>query len=340
MRGARLTRTLMPKVSIIVPCYNEQRFIGATLDAIYNQTFPRADMEVVIADSHSTDATREVIEDFRRSHPDLRLTLVDNDARAIPAALNRALAAARGAIIVRMDAHSTPYPDYVEHCVRALEEGRGDNVGGVWEIRPGGRGWVAESIAAAAAHPLGAGDAGYRLNAAAGPKDTVPFGAFRRSLVERIGGYDESLLANEDYELNARVRASGGVVWLDPSIRSVYHARASLGALARQYARYGYWKWQMLKRYPSTLRWRQALPPLFIASILLLAALSFFDLARITLFLELGIYLSVLLAAGVLASARRRDLSLALGLPLALLVMHVAWGGGFLWSLLTSSWKR
>ncbi len=330
----------MPKLSIIIPCYNEQRFIGATLSAIYAQTFPRADMEVVIADSHSTDATRDVIEDFRRNHPDLSLTLVDNDTRAIPSALNRALAAAQGGIIVRMDAHSTPYPDYVEHCVRALEEGRGDNVGGVWEIRPGGRGWIAESIAAAAAHPLGAGDAGYRLNAAAGPQDTVPFGAFRRSLVERIGGYDESLLSNEDYEFNARVRASGGVVWLDPSIRSVYHARASLGALARQYGRYGYWKWQMLKRYPSTLRWRQALPPLFVASVLALAVLAFFDIARSVLFLELGVYLCVLLAAGILAATRRRNPSLVLGLPLALLVMHVAWGGGFLWSLLTSFRKQ
>lgn len=330
----------MPKVSIIIPCYNEQRFIGATLEAICAQTFTRADMEVVIADSRSTDATREVIADFHRNHPDLNLTLVDNDARSIPSALNRGLAAARGEIIVRMDAHSTPYPDYVERCVRALEEGRGDNVGGVWEIRPGGRGWMAESIAAAAAHPLGAGDAGYRLNAAPGPQDTVPFGAFRRSLVERIGGYDESLLSNEDYEFNARVRAAGGVVWLDPSVRSVYHARASLGALARQYGRYGYWKWQMLKRYPSTLRWRQALPPLFVASVLVLALFSFFDLARITLFLELGIYLSVLLAAGILTSVRWRKLFLVLGLPLALLVMHMAWGGGFLWSLLTSFRKQ
>ncbi len=326
----------MPKVSIIIPCYNEQRFIGAVLEAIYTQTFPRAEMEVVIADSHSTDSTRSVIGDFHRNHPDLNLALVENDARAIPSALNRALAAARGEIIVRMDAHSTPYPDYVENCVRALDEGRGANVGGVWEIRPGGRGWMAESIAAAAAHPLGAGDAGYRLNDAAGPKDTVPFGAFHRSLVERIGGFDESLLTNEDYEFNVRVRASGGVVWLDPSIRSVYYARASLGALARQYWRYGYWKWRMLKRYPSTLRWRQALPPLFVASVLALTAFSLFDIVRVVLLLELGAYLLVLLTAGVMAAARQRKLALALGLPLAIFTMHAAWGGGFLWSLITS----
>jgi glycosyltransferase involved in cell wall biosynthesis len=326
----------MPKVSIIIPCYNEQRFIGAVLEAIYTQTFPRAEMEVVIADSHSTDSTRGVIGDFHRNHPDLNLALVENDARAIPSALNRALAAARGEIIVRMDAHSTPYPDYVENCVRALDEGRGANVGGVWEIRPGGRGWMAESIAAAAAHPLGAGDAGYRLNDAAGPKDTVPFGAFHRSLVERIGGFDESLLTNEDYEFNVRVRASGGVVWLDPSIRSVYYARASLGALARQYWRYGYWKWRMLKRYPSTLRWRQALPPLFVASVLALTAFSLFDIVRVVLLLELGAYLLVLLTAGVIVAARQRKLALALGMPLAILTMHAAWGGGFLWSLITS----
>jgi glycosyltransferase involved in cell wall biosynthesis len=326
----------MPTVSIIIPCYNEAATIFATLEAIYAQTFSRADMEVVIAHADSGDQTLDVIADFQRTHADLTVRVVPVTKRSIPAALNCAIEAARGEIIVRMDGHSTPYPDYVENCVLALNENRGANVGGVWEIRPGAPGWVAEGIAAAAAHPLGAGDAAYRLNPEAGAEDTVPFGAFRKSLVEKIGMFDESLLTNEDYEFNARVRKSGGVVWLDPHIRSVYYARSTFGQLARQYWRYGYWKWRMLRRYPGTLRWRQGLPPVFVASIIILGVLSFWPPARLALTVELLVYLVVLFLAGLGRVFRRGGFHTIFSLPLAFVVMHFSWGGGFLWSMISS----
>lgn len=326
----------MPKVTVIIPCYNEEATIGDTLSAIYHQTFPRADMETVIADSMSTDRTREVIAEFQRAHPDLAVRVVENPARSIPAALNRAIGAARGEIIVRMDAHAKPYPDYVENCVRALEEGRGAVVGGVWEILPGASGWMAEGIAAAAAHPLGAGDAAYRLNPEAGAVDTVPFGAYRKSLIGEIGGFDESLLTNEDYEFNVRVRRAGKTVWLDPRIRSVYFARPTFGALARQYARYGFWKARMLRRYPETLRWRQFLPPVFVAGVIFLLACSFWLPARLLLAGGLLCYAGILVAAGAAASGRRRRPALLFGFPIAVAVIHFSWGGGFLWSMISS----
>jgi len=329
----------MPKVSVIIPCYNEEATIGDTLSAIYGQTFPRAEMEAVISDSMSTDRTRAVIADFQRLHPELAVRVVENTARVIPAALNRAIEAAQGEIIVRMDAHSKPYPDYVENCVRALEEGRGANVGGVWEIQPGAPGWVAAGIAAAAAHPLGAGDAAYRLKPEAGAVDTVPFGAYRKSLVEEIGAFDESLLSNEDYEFNVRVRRAGKTVWLDPRIRSVYFARSDFGALARQYARYGFWKARMLRRYPETLRWRQFIPPVFVASVVLLLTLSFWPPARALLALELLVYVLILFAAGIQQAVKRKQPALALGFPLAIMTIHFSWGGALLWSLISSLWS-
>jgi succinoglycan biosynthesis protein ExoA len=327
----------MPKVTIIIPCYNEEATIGATLAAIHDQTFSRAEMEVVISDSMSDDRTRAMISDFQRSHTDLAVRVVENSARVIPAALNRAIEVARGGIIVRMDAHSKPYPDYVENCVSALNESRGANVGGVWEIRPGAAGWIAEGIAAAAAHPLGVGDAAYRLKPKAGAVDTVPFGAFRKSLIGQVGAFDESLLTNEDYEFNARVRRTGGTVWLDPRIRSIYFARSTLGQLARQYWRYGFWKWRMLRRYPETLRWRQALPPAFVAGVLALALFSFWNPARVLLVLVLMFYFVVLLLAGLILAARRGAPHFILSLPPAIIVMHFSWGGGFLWSMLAST---
>jgi succinoglycan biosynthesis protein ExoA len=328
---------MKPLVSIIVPCYNEQATIRFLLDAILAQTYPREHMEVVLADGLSQDQTRAIAAVFQQENPDLPLHVVDNRQRSIPSGLNLAIREARGEVIIRLDAHSVPIPEYVERCVGALADRRGANVGGVWEIRPGGTGWVPESIALAAAHPLGVGDALYRLAPAPGSVDTVPFGAFRRELIDEIGGFDETLLSNEDYEFNARVRRAGGRVWLDPQIRSIYFARASLLSLAKQYWRYGFWKLRMLLRYPDTLRWRQALPPLFVLSLLGLAILSYWKTgARMALAAELLIYVAVLAAAGLVAAVRGRKPLLAVGLAAAIATMHLAWGSGFLWSLASS----
>jgi succinoglycan biosynthesis protein ExoA len=325
----------MPSVSIIIPCYNEQDTICKLLEAIYAQTFPRADLEVVIADGMSTDRTRAEIAAFSDLHPDLHIAVADNLTHSIPAALNCALKEAQGEIIVRLDAHSMPYPDYIERSVADLDAGLGENVGGIWEIHPGAQTWVAQSIAAAASHPLGVGDALYRHTDTAAQVDTVPFGAYKRELLALVGFFDESLLANEDYEFNARIRKSGGKIWLDPSIRSVYFARPTLATLAKQYTRYGFWKWCMLRRYPETLRWRQGLPPVFVLSLLGGIALAgFLPIFRVLLGAEILIYLITLSAAGLHAALRQKKVHLLIGLPLAIAIMHLAWGAGFLWSMI------
>lgn len=329
-----------PTVSIIVPCYNEEKRIRFLLDAVFAQTYPRALLDLTIADGHSTDCTREAIAVFQREHLDLTIQVVDAPRGNIPAGVNCTMLASKGEIILRLDAHSAPYPDYVENSVAALEAGRGDNVGGVWEIRPGAETWMAKSIAVAAAHPLGVGDALYRHAKEAASVDTVPFGAWRRTLVDKIGGYDESLLSNEDYEFNTRIRQSGGKIWLDPSIRSVYFARSTFGALARQYFRYGFWKFKMLRRYPGTLRWRQALPPVFVASLIVGSLLAFFQpLFSGLVGLELLAYFGLLGLVSLQLGFKRREFFLVFGLPLAIAVMHFAWGGGFLWSILSGRWK-
>jgi succinoglycan biosynthesis protein ExoA len=325
----------MPSVSIIIPCFNEQTTICMLLDAIYAQTFPRANLEVVIADGMSSDGTRGAISAFIDSHSDLAITIVDNPKRHIPAGLNFALKEAHGEFIVRLDAHSMPYPDYIELSIADLEAGLGENVGGVWEIHPSEDTWVASSIATAAAHPLGVGDALYRHAERSAVVDTVPFGAFKRELLALIGFFDETLLTNEDYEFNTRIRKSGGRVWLNPSIRSVYFARATLRELAKQYFRYGFWKWRMLRRYPKTLRWRQGLPPLFVLSLIGLGILgSILPEMWIFLTIEIFIYACAVIAAGILSAFKLKKNYLIIGLPLAIACMHISWGTGFLWSII------
>lgn len=326
---------MQPTVSIIIPCYNEQATIGALLAAIQGQSYPADRLEIVIADGLSEDGTRAEVARFQSDHPSVRAKVVDNHKRTIPSGLNQAIRESSGQILVRLDAHSIPIPEYVERCVQALETGRGANVGGVWQIVPGGKGALAAAIAAAAAHPLGAGDALYRLGGQARAVDTVPFGAFRRELVESVGPFDEDLLTNEDYEFNYRLRRRGNVVWMDPEIRSTYVSRSTLQELARQYRRYGFWKYRMLLKYPESIRWRQALPPLFILVLLGTAvAAAVWPQAAIGLALAVLVYLSALLLAGVDLARRHRNAMIApLAVPV-LATMHFSWGLGFLWSVL------
>lgn len=325
-----------PVVSICIPCYNEEKTIRKVLEALARQTYPLSKMEVVIADGMSKDATREKIDEFRQSGSPLEVRVVDNPKRIIPAALNTAIDAARGEYIIRLDAHSIPHPEYVARSVAGLEQHLGDNVGGIWKIVPHENSWMANSIAAAAAHPLGVGDAKYRYADTPGEADTVPFGAFRKAYFQSLGGFDESLLTNEDYELNTRIRKAGGRLWLDPSIQVQYYSRSTLRDLARQYWRYGYWKVKMLQRYPGSLRWRQALPPLFVLGlVVLLLTAVWLPAARWALAAVVVLYSGALVVSGLDVVLEQRKYSLLLGVPVAIAVMHFSWGSAFLWSFIS-----
>lgn len=328
-----------PTLSVLIPCLNEQATIYGLLDAIGGQGYPLDRLETIVADGGSTDGTRKVIELYKTMYPEHKVVLVDNPARIIPAALNRAIEASTGEILMRLDGHSRPSPGYLDTCVQLVLEGRGDMVGGVWHIQPGNDSWQARSIAVAASHPAGVGDAYYRWATSAREVDTLAFWAFSRTWIERVGYFDETLLANEDYDFNSRFRAAGGRIWLDPSISCVYFARATFASLARQYWRYGYWKTKMVLRFPKTLRWRQFLPPsVLMAGLLLLlggflAAWLWSVLAVFT-----GAYALLLVAIGLIEAVRRSDALIALGMPLAIGIMHICWAAAFLWSF--ASGKR
>jgi len=319
------------KVSLIIPCYNEENNIQDLLAALCNQNFLLSELEVIIADGMSTDRTREMIQAFDGW---LNISVIDNPKRTIPSAVNAGLNAATGEYIMRMDAHSQPDPDYVKYCLQALQAGKGDNVGGVIKVKQENQGWIAQSIAVAVTHPLGVGDASYRTGSRAQFVDTVPFGAFHSSLIDKVGGFDESLLSNEDYEFNTRIRKMGGKIWLDPKIITSYIPRSTVKDLAVQYWRYGFWKLRMLLRYPETLRWRQ-LAGLFTLSWIVLGLLSiWFTWARWLLLAEAVIYFGSLVLAGIMSAWGKKAPYLVIGLPIAISTMHFSWGTGFLWSLI------
>lgn len=325
----------MPRVSLIIPCYNEEIRITRLLQCLVDQTYPLEDMEVILADGMSTNRTRALIETFQKQHPLPKINIIDNPQRTIPAALNLAIKASSGKLIVRMDAHTLPAKDYVVLSVQAFDEGKGQDVGGVIDIAPGSDTWIGKAIAVATRHPLGVGDAKYRWAKTAGYADTVAFGTYARKTFDEIGFYDESLLVNEDYELNSRLRAAGGRIWIDPAIRATYYSRPDLSSLASQYFIYGFYKYRMLKRHPGTLRWRQALPPLFVLGILMLLLFAaFWHIAAILLLILVAFYLFVLVAGSLPEVFKQRMPLLLLGIPLAIMTMHFLWGCGFWWSII------
>ena len=328
--------TPLPEISIIIPCYNEERFIAGVLQRLVQQS-SNARYEIVIVDGRSTDATRQAIENFAAENNNLSLRVIDNPARNIPTALNLGIGAARGELIVRMDAHSAPSINYVARCAELLREQKATIVGMPWHIKPGNDSLTARAIALAVSHPLGAGDAKYRFSGTASQfVDTVPFGAFHRSLWEELGGFNEALLANEDYDFNYRTRKNGGKVLLDNQAHSDYFARSSLGELAKQYFRYGLWKARMVKLHPTSIKLRQLIPPLFVLSLPLLAAVSFFfPLIGWLLLAMVSFYLVVVVAGSLQLALREGDLKLALCLPFVFVVIHFCWGAGFLAGLTT-----
>lgn len=322
-----------PEVSIIIPCFNEQATVGILLNAIYQQSFPKEKMEIIVADGISTDNTVDEIVKFRDDNPGIQIRIVENHKRNIPNGLNLAISAASGEFIVRLDAHSVPSKDYIARCVKLLKEGRGDNIGGIWRIQPYRDDWIARSIAVAASHPIAVGDARYRIGGEPQAVDTVPFGSFKKSIFQQIGTFDEKLLANEDYEFNARIRENGGIIWFDPKIASDYFARSDYCALAKQYWRYGYWKFRMLVRYPKTFRWRQ-LAGLFVLSLLVFGILSiWFQIIRLFFFMGVSLYITTLLYFAIKKAITDKEFSLIIGFPIAVGIMHFAWGTAFLWSI-------
>jgi succinoglycan biosynthesis protein ExoA len=262
---------------------------------------------------------------------------LDNPSRAIPAALNLGIEAARGEIIVRMDAHSIPSDNYVRRSVELLNETGAAVVGMPWRISPGAESLTARAISLAVAHPFGIGDAKYRLGGLEGTQvvDTVPFGVFRKSLWRELGGFNEKLLANEDYDFHYRARHRGGRILLDTAGHSQYFARATIVELAAQYARYGRWKARMLKLHPRSVRVRQLVAPAFVSSIIILSAAGvWWRPAWWMLAAVLAAYCALALFFALKLARKGGDLRLMPAVSLAFLVVHCVWGGSFLLGLI------
>ncbi len=324
-----------PPISVVMPVRNEAAFIARSLGAMLAQDYPPDRVEIIVVDGQSDDDTRRIVAGIAARDP--RVRLLDNPRRIIPAALNLGIQAARYPLIARMDGHTIAAPDYLRQCGRAMAESGADCVGGRWEYT--GEGWAGRAIAAAMESRFGVGTSRWRGAAASGEADTVPYGFYRRERLLALGGFDETYLTNEDYELNYRLRAAGGCIVYSPDIRMTYYVRPGLLALGRQYFRYGYWKVRMLGQHPRSLQPRQLAPPLLVAGLvtgaILQAAGGFWRLLYI---MALGIYLLLVMLFS-LRQAARHGWRLLPAIPLVFLILHLAWGLGFWYAFWQTGWR-
>jgi glycosyltransferase involved in cell wall biosynthesis len=323
------------RLSIVVACRNEAAYIGVFLDSLAVQDFGGMEWEAIVADGLSEDGTLAILRKYSDTYPQIRV--IPNPGRIVSTGLNTAIRIARGDFILRMDAHTEYERGYCRRCVEVLEETGADNAGGPARTKVRGR-WDA-AIAAAYHSPFSTGGGRFHQESYEGWVDTVPYGCWRRSTMEAIGVFDESLVRNQDDELNLRLVRAGGRIWQSPSIVSWYSPRDSLRGLFRQYFQYGFWKVAVMKKHKIPASWRHLAPGgCLIAGAILLAAAALGSYPSAVLsMLATGLYVSAAILASV-AAARSRGWSMLPLLPVVFATYHVSYGAGFLAGLV--AWAR
>lgn len=317
-------------VSIIIPTRNEEAFIINTLDSIMAQDYPLDLLEIVIADGESDDKTKELIERYILDHSNVKL--INNPERVVPYALNYALTIAKGDVIIRLDAHSKYPSNYVSRLVGELERLGADNVGGVWKTTPANDGVVATGIALATSHPLGIGNADYRLeNEEVKSVDTVPFGCFPRSVFERIGAFDTDLIRNQDDEFNGRIIKNGGKIYLIPDVEIVYYARGTVTKMIKMFYQYGLFKPLVNIKLGDPATVRQFVPPLFVLFLLSIVLLPFLPILFTQLWLGLlGFYVLLTFLVSLKIAIQNKRFTLIFILPIIFPLIHLSYGWGYL----------
>jgi succinoglycan biosynthesis protein ExoA len=328
----------LPSVSVVMPVRDEETHLADSVARVLEQDYPGG-FELVLAVGPSRDRTEQIARELAAA--DARITVVPNPSGKISSAMNAAIKAARHGVITRIDGHAMLPDGYLRIAVRTLLETGAADVGGVMAaegVEP-----FQQAVAWCMTSPAGVGVAANHTGGEAGPADTVYLGVYRREAIERAGGYDETMIVAEDWELNYRIRASGGLIWFTPELRVTYRPRANLRALARQHFRYGRWRRVVARRYPETVNRRYLAAPAATVANIAGCAVGIIGLASLAQgavpalhWLILGFAVPAVYAAGVTAvtAVFARDLPIAVRVrvPLVLAAMHMCWGAGFLCS--------
>lgn len=322
------------KVSIIIPCRNEEKFIGRCLDSVLANDYPKDKMEIFVIDGMSQDKTREIVSEYQKKYD--FITLLENPKKITPTALNIGIKAAHYDIVIRIDAHSAYKKDYISKSIKYLNKFKADNVGGIWVITPRDNSLKGLAIAQSLSHRFGTGNAYYKIGAKEIKwVDTVPFGCYRKEIFERVGLFNENLVRSQDMEFNLRLRRNGGKILLIPEIVGYYYVRSNFKDFFIHNLKDGVWAIYPLKFVKMPLRMRHYIPFLFVSGMIALSILSiFFILFRWFFFGAVALYFIASLASSFQVSFKCRNWKLFFIMPFAFFVRHLGYGLGSVWGTL------
>ncbi|MCU0115271.1 glycosyltransferase family 2 protein [Curtobacterium poinsettiae] len=329
----------LPGVSYVMPVLNEVTEVRAAVGSLLDQDYT-GPFEVILALGPSIDGTNELVAEMSAADP--RIRAIDNPIGSTPAGLNVAIRASVHPVVIRVDAHSVLPTDYTRIAVRTLLDSGADNVGGI--MRAEGRTPFERSVALAYGSRVGLGGTPHHVGGTAGPAETAYLGVFRRERLFDVGLFDEGIKRGQDWELNRRLRQTGGTVWFTPELVVTYRPRPSLKRLVRQFVATGLWRGELARRFPANNGLRYFVPPAMVAAMALgivagLVGIVGAALATPLAWALLGFVVPVVyllfVVLGSVAVARRSGLPTLLWLLVVLPCIHVGWGLGFIIGFLT-----
>ena len=306
-------------VSIVIPCRNEEKYIGKCLDSILSQDYPKERLEVLVVDGMSEDKTRETIKNFQFSNPNFQLRLLDNPKKFTNFAFNMGIKESKGEIIMLMGAHAGYEKDYISKCVKYLKEYNVDNVGGIMLTLPRDNTLIAKAIAISLSHPFGAGNSYFRIGSEK-PRwvDTVFGGCYKREVFEKIGLFNENLKRSQDMEFNLRLRKASGKILLAPDIVSYYYPKSNLKDFFFHNIEDGIWVIYPLKFVKMLFKLRHYIPLIFV----------------LTLPLSIWLYILVSLFFSAQIAFREKDIRYFFVMPAVFATRHIGYGLGSVWGLI------
>ena len=324
-------------ISFILPIFNEEKAIESTLDSIITQRTSRL-FEILIADGRSTDNTRNIIEK-KREHFN-RIKLIDNKKKIVSVGFNLALSISKGDIIIRVDGHSKIDEYFIENCIKVFNQVNADCVGGPTKHLSSS--YTGNIIRIAQTSDFGSGGVPFRKGISKGQYvDTVAFGAYKRSVFKKNGGYDEELIRNQDDELNFRLIQNNGKIWIDPTIKSSYYTRSSLSSFAKQYFQYGFYKVRVMQKRGSIASIRHLIPAIFVSYLLFFLMLRYLNIQNSLVELVMIIYFALNMAFSLKYTVKNNFFPISwISLFFTYFIMHFSYGLGTLIGFIHSLFKQ
>lgn len=316
-------------VSVIIPTYNEEKYIASCLDSILYCDFPIEQIEIFVIDGMSKDNTRKILSEYEDKY--LQIHVLDNQHKIVPYALNKGILASKGEYIIRMDAHSVYPVNYISELLKKHVELGADNVGASWQILPANTSIMARAIAHTSGSVFGVGNAHYRIESnEVSQVDTVPFGCYKRSVFDEIGLFDTDLVRNQDDEFNARLVQNGGKIFLLPYLKIKYSARPNLRKISKMFFQYALFKPLVNKKlkHPSSVR--QFVPlffVLYLIALMISIGVNFYPLIVVIpllLYVLINLFFSIKLAIG------KKDILSLLMMPIVFFLIHISYGVGYI----------